>query len=90
MLRVSIGTGSSVSIVTLAIVDRVVSIVGLFVMCSVVDSAVGFSETVGCNVDSEVGLAVVSWEVREGFLVVGDWIMIQPSGVVTGVHSLSV
>lgn len=47
-------------------------------------------ETVGCNVDSEVGLAVVSWEVREAFLVVGDWIMIQPSGVVTGVHSLSV
>lgn len=44
MLRVSIGTGSSVSIVTLAIVDRVVSIVGLFVMCSVVDSVVGFSK----------------------------------------------
>lgn len=35
MLRVSIGTGSSVSIVTLAIVDKVVKIVGVFVTCSV-------------------------------------------------------
>lgn len=35
MLRVSIGTGSSVSIVTLAIVDRVVKIVGVLVTCSV-------------------------------------------------------
>lgn len=31
MLRVSIGTGSSVSIVTLAIVDSKVAIVGFFV-----------------------------------------------------------
>lgn len=35
MLRVSIGTGSSVSIVTLAIVDKVVKIVDVFVTCSV-------------------------------------------------------
>lgn len=46
-------------------------------------------EVVGCNVDSVIGLIVVSSGIS-GFLVVGDWIMIQPSGVVSGVHSLSV
>lgn len=44
---------------------------------------------VGCSVDSETDLIVVSSEVS-GFFVVGDWIMIQPSGVVIGVQSLSV
>ena len=44
MLSVSIGTGSSVSIVTLAIEDRVVKIVGLFVTCSVLVSVVGLAE----------------------------------------------
>lgn len=46
-------------------------------------------EVENCDVDSGTSLSVVSSTVC-GFLVVGDWIIIQPSGVVIGVHSLSV
>lgn len=72
MLRVSIGTGSSVSIVTLAIVDKVVKIVGVFVTCSVSASVGDLTEVVAdCIVDSRMGLSVVSSTVC-GFFVVGD------------------